>query len=156
MRWIYHIADTAQVCNLAKWPFLNCSTRFSLYLLIFRDSQFLHRKKLNSHRHLSLGEHGYVSKWAVSRGEQELLINLEMYCSKLIKLEADGEMGGAFFCFFFLFSCVHSQIFPFSAHPAALVRLPAVGSSVSCRNPEAAVGAGPCQARSYQNDLKFS
>lgn len=26
MRWIYHIADTAQVCNLAKWPFRSCST----------------------------------------------------------------------------------------------------------------------------------
>lgn len=99
-----------------------------------------------------------MSKWAVSRGEQELLINLEMYWSKLIKPEAGGEMGGAFFFLFFFpfFPCVHSQIFPFSAHPAAFVSLPAVGSSVSCRNPAAAVGAGPCQARSYQNDLKFS
>lgn len=44
-----------------------------------------------------------MSKWAVSRGEQELLINLEMYCSKLIKLEAGGEMGGAFFFLFFAF-----------------------------------------------------
>lgn len=44
-----------------------------------------------------------MSKWAVSRGEQEPLINLEMYCSKLIKPEAGGEMGGAFFFFFFFF-----------------------------------------------------
>lgn len=54
-------ADTAQVCNLAKWPFLNRSTHFSTSLL-FERWEFL---TLKSQGKGDIFFMQYVKNWLV-------------------------------------------------------------------------------------------
>lgn len=91
MRWIYHIADTAQVCNLAKWPFRSCSTpssarsRFQLTISARSGAQQPRRLSGSTATCWDTQAQGPCARcWAL----QHVL---------LVKSDGDGEIAGGFF-----------------------------------------------------------